>query len=60
MPKLGAETLCCEAQIGVCGSPDVTLAWILRRAGGFLVFVHHYFGSKDDLPLLAMRQNLRR
>ena len=41
------------------GSLDVTVADIAARAGISPALIHHYFGSKDDVMIAAMRQLLR-
>jgi TetR/AcrR family transcriptional regulator, transcriptional repressor of bet genes len=46
------------AEIGQKGSLDVTVAQIARRAGMSAALAHHYFGSKEDMFLAAMRQLL--
>lgn len=43
------------AEIGRRGSLDVTMGQIARAAGVSSALAHHYFGSKDDLLLAAMR-----
>lgn len=43
------------AEIGRAGSLDVTMGQIARSAGVSSALAHHYFGSKDDLLLAAMR-----
>jgi len=45
-------------EIGVQGSLDVTVAQIARRAGMSPALAHHYFGTKDDIFLAAMRHIL--
>jgi TetR/AcrR family transcriptional repressor of bet genes len=45
-------------EIGKKGSLDVTVAQIARRAGMSSALAHHYFGSKEDMFLAAMRQLL--
>jgi TetR/AcrR family transcriptional repressor of bet genes len=42
-------------EIGRRGSLDVTVGQIARAAGVSTALAHHYFGSKDDLLLAAMR-----
>ena len=66
MPKLGAEPIRKAALINAtifevvrAGSLDVTVAQIARRAGMSPALAHHYFGSKDQLFLQAMRYILR-
>lgn len=65
MPKLGMEPIRRAAlvkatidEIGAQGSLDVTVAQIARRAGMSSALAHHYFGSKDDIFLAAMRHTL--
>jgi TetR/AcrR family transcriptional regulator, transcriptional repressor of bet genes len=62
MPKLGMEPIRKEAlvkatifEIGRTGSLDVTVSQIARRAGMSSALAHHYFGSKEDMFLAAMR-----
>lgn len=45
-------------EIGQKGSLDVTVAQIARRAGMSSALAHHYFGSKEEMFLAAMRQLL--
>ncbi|MBM3605540.1 MAG: transcriptional regulator BetI [Alphaproteobacteria bacterium] len=66
MPKLGAEPIRKAAlinaaifEVGRAGSLDVTVAQIARRAGMSPALAHHYFGSKDQIFLAAMRYILR-
>lgn len=66
MPKIGAEPIRKAAlinatifEIGRAGSLDVTVAQIARRAGMSPALAHHYFGSKDQIFLAAMRYILR-
>ena len=47
-------------EIGEAGSLDVTVSQIARRAGMSPALAHHYFGSKDQMFLAAMRHILRR
>ncbi|PWR03608.1 transcriptional regulator BetI [Meridianimarinicoccus roseus] len=42
-------------QIGATGSLEVTVSQIARKAGVSSALAHHYFGSKDQLFLAAMR-----
>ncbi|SDE60671.1 TetR/AcrR family transcriptional regulator, transcriptional repressor of bet genes [Paracoccus isoporae] len=42
------------------GTLDVTVADIAREAGMSPALAHHYFGSKDQIFLSAMREILRR
>lgn len=67
MPKLGAEPIrkaalinAAIAEVGRAGSLDVTVAQIARRAGMSPALAHHYFGSKDQMFLAAMRHILGR
>lgn len=62
MPKLGMEPIRKEAlvkatitEIGRTGSLDVTVSQIAKRAGMSSGLAHHYFGSKEDMFLAAMR-----
>lgn len=62
MPRVGMMALRKGAlvnatieQIGRKGSLDVTMGQIARAAGVSSALAHHYFGSKDDLFLAAMR-----
>lgn len=48
-------TIC---EIGARGSLDVTVAQIARRAGMSSALAHHYFGSKDQIFVAAMRHIL--
>ena len=66
MPKIGAEPIRKAAlinatiyEIGRAGSLDVTVAQIARRAGMSPALAHHYFGSKEQIFLSAMRYILR-
>lgn len=43
------------AEIGEAGTLDVTVSRIARRAGVSSALAHHYFGSKDQIFLAAMR-----
>ena len=45
-------------EIGQAGSLDVTVSQIARRAGMSAALAHHYFGSKEDMFLAAMRHVL--
>jgi TetR/AcrR family transcriptional regulator, transcriptional repressor of bet genes len=65
MPKLGMEPIRKEAlvkaaivEIGRVGSLDVTVGQIARRAGMSPALAHHYFGSKEEMFLAAMRHVL--
>jgi TetR/AcrR family transcriptional repressor of bet genes len=46
------------AEIGVAGSLNVTVSKIARRAGMSSALAHHYFGSKEQIFLAAMRHIL--
>lgn len=66
MPKVGAEPIRKAAlveatiwEIGRAGSLDVTVSQIARRAGMSPALAHHYFGSKEEMFLAAMRHVLR-
>lgn len=66
MPKLGMQPIRRDAlikatieQIGEKGTTDVTVAQIARAAGMSSALAHHYFGSKSDILVAAMRQILR-
>ncbi|NBO21290.1 MAG: transcriptional regulator BetI, partial [Rhodobacteraceae bacterium] len=65
MPKIGMEPIRKAAlvkatitEIGRTGSLDVTVAQIARRAGMSSALAHHYFGSKEEIFLAAMRHIL--
>ena len=65
MPKLGMEPIRRAAlvnatisEVGQAGSLDVTVAKIARRAGMSSALAHHYFGSKEQMFLAAMRHIL--
>lgn len=65
MPKLGAEPIRRAAlvkatieTVGEAGSLEVTVAQIARRAGMSAALAHHYFGSKEQIFLAAMRSIL--
>ncbi|MBL9055855.1 MAG: transcriptional regulator BetI [Rhodobacteraceae bacterium] len=65
MPKLGMEPIRKAAlvkativEIGRVGSLDVTVSQIAKRAGMSSALAHHYFGSKEDMFLAAMRHVL--
>lgn len=65
MPKLGMEPIRKAAlvkativEIGRAGSLDVTVSQIARRAGVSAGLAHHYFGSKEEMFLAAMRHIL--
>ncbi len=66
MPRVGVENLRRDAliratiaEIGRVGSLDVTVGRIAGRAGVSAALAHHYFGSKDQIFLAAMRHILR-
>lgn len=66
MPRIGAEPIRKAAlinatifEIGRAGSLDVTVAQIAKRAGMSPALAHHYFGSKEQIFLAAMRYILR-
>ena len=65
MPKLGMEPIRRDAlikaaivEIGQTGSLDVTVSRIAKRAGMSSALAHHYFGSKEQMFLAAMRHVL--
>ncbi|MGL5011231.1 MAG: transcriptional regulator BetI [Paracoccaceae bacterium] len=65
MPKLGMEPIRKQAlvnativEIGRVGSLDVTVSQIAKRAGMSSALAHHYFGSKEEMFLAAMRHVL--
>ncbi|MCV2868117.1 transcriptional regulator BetI [Defluviimonas sp. WL0002] len=65
MPKIGMEPIRKEAlvkativEIGRTGSLDVTVSQIAKRAGMSSALAHHYFGSKEQIFLAAMRHIL--
>lgn len=65
MPKLGMEPIrkaalvkATIAEIGRAGSLDVTVSQIAKRAGMSSALAHHYFGSKEEIFLAAMRHIL--
>ena len=65
MPKVGMEPIRKAAlvkatidEIGRTGSLDVTVSQIAKRAGMSSALAHHYFGSKEDMFLAAMRHIL--
>jgi TetR/AcrR family transcriptional repressor of bet genes len=45
-------------EIGRAGSLDITVSQIARRAGMSSALAHHYFGSKENIFLAAMRHVL--
>ncbi|WP_224814279.1 transcriptional regulator BetI [Hasllibacter sp. MH4015] len=66
MPRTGMMAIRKDAlvnatisEIGRAGSLDVTVGQIAKVAGVSSALAHHYFGSKDDLLLAAMRAILR-
>lgn len=66
MPKLGMEPKRRAAlvsavidEIGEAGSLDVTVSKIAKRAGMSSGLAHHYFGSKDQMLIAAMRHILK-
>jgi TetR/AcrR family transcriptional repressor of bet genes len=65
MPKIGMEPIRKAAlvnativEIGRAGSLDVTVSQIAKRAGMSSALAHHYFGSKEEIFLAAMRHVL--
>ena len=65
MPKIGMEPIRKAAlvqatihEIGRTGSLDVTVSQIARRAGMSSALAHHYFGSKEQMFLAAMRHTM--
>lgn len=65
MPKLGMEPIrraalvkATIAEIGRTGSLEVTVSQIAKRAGMSSALAHHYFGSKEQIFLAAMRHVL--
>lgn len=65
MPKVGMEPIRKDAlvrativEIGRTGSLDVTVSQIAKRAGMSSALAHHYFGSKEQIFLAAMRHVL--
>ena len=46
------------SEIGRTGSLDVTVSQIAKRAGMSPALAHHYFGSKEEMFLAAMRHVL--
>jgi TetR/AcrR family transcriptional repressor of bet genes len=66
MPKIGVAAMRKRAlisaaitEVGQAGSLDVTVSQIAVRAGVSSALAHHYFGSKDQILLAAMRHILR-
>lgn len=65
MPKLGMEPIRRSAlveatihEIGQRGTLDVTVSQIAKRAGMSSALAHHYFGSKEQIFVAAMRHIL--
>lgn len=65
MPKVGMQPIrttalidAVIAEIGETGSMDVTVSRIAKRAGMSSALAHHYFGSKDNMLIAAMRSIL--
>lgn len=65
MPKLGMEPIrrnalvkAAIAEIGDAGTLDVTVSQIAKRAGMSSALAHHYFGSKEQMLVAAMRHIL--
>jgi len=65
MPKRGMEPVrrdalvqAAIAEIGRSGALDVTVNQISKRAGMSSALAHHYFGSKQQMFLAAMRRIL--
>ncbi|MEF2071870.1 transcriptional regulator BetI [Consotaella aegiceratis] len=65
MPRLGMEKVrrkamieATIAEVGEAGTLDITVSQIARRAGISAALAHHYFGSKDQIFLAAMRHIL--
>ncbi len=65
MPKVGMEPIRRSAlveatihEIGERGTLDVTVSQIARRAGMSSALAHHYFGSKEQIFVAAMRHIL--
>ena len=66
MPKLGmrpvregALVAAAIQEVGRSGSLDVTVGQIAKRAGVSSALAHHYFGTKEQIFLSAMRHILR-
>lgn len=66
MPRMGMMALRKDAlvnatigEIGRAGSLDVTVGQIAKAAGVSSALAHHYFGSKEELFLAAMRAILK-
>src|SRR5690606_17010493 len=67
MPKIGAEASrkaalvdAAIAAVGRTGTQEVTVARIARDAGMSPALAHHYFGSKSQMLVAAMRHILIR
>ena len=65
MPKLGMEPIRRAAlvdatitEIGKSGTLDVTVSQIAKRAGMSSALAHHYFGSKEQIFIAAMRHTI--
>lgn len=65
MPKVGMESIRRSAlveatihEIGECGTLNVTVSQIARRAGMSSALAHHYLGSKEQIFTAAMRHIL--
>ncbi|WP_328795420.1 choline-binding transcriptional repressor BetI [Jannaschia marina] len=65
MPRIGMEPQRREAlvratiaEIAASGARDITVARIAKRAGMSPALAHHYFGSKEQMLLAAMRRIL--
>ncbi|WP_226550883.1 transcriptional regulator BetI [Celeribacter naphthalenivorans] len=65
MPKVGMEPIrttalieAVIAEIGQTGSMEVTVSQIAKRAGMSSALAHHYFGSKTNMFIAAMRHIL--
>jgi TetR/AcrR family transcriptional repressor of bet genes len=66
MPKVGMEPIRRQAlidatiaEIGRAGSMSVTVGQIAKRAGMSSGLAHHYFGSKEQMFLAAMRHIMK-
>jgi len=62
VPKVGMEPIrkaalidATIAEIGSCGSLDVTVSKIASRAGVSSALAHHYFGTKEQMFQAAMK-----
>jgi TetR/AcrR family transcriptional repressor of bet genes len=65
MPKIGMEPIRRKAlvnatitEIGQAGTLDVSVSQIARTAGMSSALAHHYFGSKEQMLVAAMRHIL--